>query len=363
MDFPNPLTSADCDLRDFQYMPLDVLRLRDSDIAARTTGEEFRCAVLLWCAAWHQVPAASLPDDDVNLAQYAGYGRAVNQWRDVREGALRGWIKCADGRLYHPVVAEKANESWNAKHRMAYDKLVERIRKRNKARAERNLAPLELPHLDQWIDMGRPLEKILFPEEFSPVSTGTLTASSGSAGDFHRKASQIPPENSLKGEERRGTEGTLKNIGTNDGIARASRATSNDALPPVEISKSLIGWERDRNKAARGISSSTPQVIDLAEMHVTLDELRRAYDAAVADRQATNDITPINAGFVRMFVEKHRNPPKPRPKADEWHRTDEGTDRKARELGMQARPGELYPALRERIWAELRRREQQGVAA
>lgn len=33
-------------------------RLRDSDIATKAKGDEFRCAVLLWCAAWHQVPAA-----------------------------------------------------------------------------------------------------------------------------------------------------------------------------------------------------------------------------------------------------------------------------------------------------------------
>jgi hypothetical protein len=28
-----PLTPSDCDLRDFQSMPLDVARLRDSDLA------------------------------------------------------------------------------------------------------------------------------------------------------------------------------------------------------------------------------------------------------------------------------------------------------------------------------------------
>jgi hypothetical protein len=28
---------------------------------------------------------------------------------------LRGWIKCADGLLYHPVVAEKALEAWAKK--------------------------------------------------------------------------------------------------------------------------------------------------------------------------------------------------------------------------------------------------------
>ncbi len=110
-----PLVCADTDLRDFPFMPLDVVRLRDSDLAARATGEEFRASVLLWCASWHQVPAASLPDDDAVLASLAGFGRSVKDWAKVRKGALHGWIKCDDGRLYHPVVAEKANDAVRAR--------------------------------------------------------------------------------------------------------------------------------------------------------------------------------------------------------------------------------------------------------
>lgn len=60
----SPLVPADVDLRDFAFMPLDVLRLRDSDLASIEDAEAFRCSVLSWCVSWHQVPAASLPDDD-----------------------------------------------------------------------------------------------------------------------------------------------------------------------------------------------------------------------------------------------------------------------------------------------------------
>jgi Protein of unknown function (DUF1376) len=110
---PAPLVPADVDLRDFAFMPLDVVRLRDSDLAGVASAEEFRCAVLLWCASWHQVPAASLPDNDATLAGLAGFGRSVKEWRKHKTGAMRGWTKCDDGRLYHPVVAEKAVEAWN----------------------------------------------------------------------------------------------------------------------------------------------------------------------------------------------------------------------------------------------------------
>ena len=88
-------------------MPLDVLRLRDSDLAALSSGDEFKAAVLLWCVAWHQVPAASLPNDDRLLARYSGTGAL---WRKVKAEALRGFVECDDGRLYHATIAEKASK-------------------------------------------------------------------------------------------------------------------------------------------------------------------------------------------------------------------------------------------------------------
>lgn len=112
---PEPLTPAGLDLRDFPYMPLDVVRLRDSDLAILSTGEGFRAAVMLWCAAWHQVPAASVPNDDRLLANLAGFGRDVKGWKAVRDEALRGFVECDDGRLYHKVIAEKAIEAMEAK--------------------------------------------------------------------------------------------------------------------------------------------------------------------------------------------------------------------------------------------------------
>lgn len=110
-----PPVSKDTDLRDFRFMPLDAQRLRDSDLAAYATAEEFRAAILLWCAAWHQLPASSVPDDDRVLAHFAGFGRNVDEWMKVREGALRNFKKATDGRLYHTVVAEKAAQAWSEK--------------------------------------------------------------------------------------------------------------------------------------------------------------------------------------------------------------------------------------------------------
>ncbi|PTB23494.1 DUF1376 domain-containing protein, partial [Paraburkholderia caribensis] len=114
-ELPNPLTPEDCNLRDFPFMPLHVQRLLNSDLAADETPETCWAALLLWSVSWHEVPCASIPDDDEWIAKRARYwhrGRLDAEWENVRAGALRGWIKCSDGRLYHPVVAENALEAW-----------------------------------------------------------------------------------------------------------------------------------------------------------------------------------------------------------------------------------------------------------
>ncbi|WP_242183251.1 HNH endonuclease [Sphingomonas sp. CARO-RG-8B-R24-01] len=110
-----PLTSADADLQDFPFMPLHVARLRDSDLAAEAHPEACWYAVLLWSASWHQVPAGSLPAGEAVLARLCGLGRDVKTFRRHRDDAMRGWIECSDGRLYHPVVAEQVNSAWSEK--------------------------------------------------------------------------------------------------------------------------------------------------------------------------------------------------------------------------------------------------------
>ena len=109
---PAPLVPAEVDLRDFAFMPLDVVRLRDSGLTAKARADESRAGGLRWCAWWPQVPAGLLPDDADELANICGYSRARREWAKVREGAMRGWVLCSDGRLYHQAVAGKALEAW-----------------------------------------------------------------------------------------------------------------------------------------------------------------------------------------------------------------------------------------------------------
>ena len=125
-DLPDPLTPPDCDLRGLEFMPLDTVRLLDSDLFALSTGEEFKAALALWCKSWTQVPAGSLPKDDRVLAHLSGAGSG---WRKVKELALRNWMECSDGRLYHPVVAEKALEALPRRKAFQEEKTASATRK------------------------------------------------------------------------------------------------------------------------------------------------------------------------------------------------------------------------------------------
>lgn len=159
-NLPAPLVAADVVLRDFDYMPLFGERLFKSDTWILCDDVERVAALRAWWASWHQEPAGSLPDDDRLLSDLCGYGVAVSAWKKVRPAALRGWVRCSDGRLYHPVVCEIASDVHRKKRKKEADTAAERERKRRK-RAQS-------------------------PPDTLPLSGGHATG--------------IPPENALKGK-------------------------------------------------------------------------------------------------------------------------------------------------------------------
>jgi hypothetical protein len=121
-NLPDPLISDDLDLRDFGFMPLEIERLKHSRawlVIARNHPELGFYMINLWTAAWHERPVGSLEDDDDMLAALAMC--RPERWTEsvtdsvaalsVRDSVLHGFIRCADGRLYHPVVVEKALEA------------------------------------------------------------------------------------------------------------------------------------------------------------------------------------------------------------------------------------------------------------
>jgi hypothetical protein len=180
------LTPSGCDLTDFAFMPLDVARLRDSELASNETPEACWAAVLLWAASWHQVPAASIPNDEKWIAKQAGYaqrGKIDRAWADVRDGALRGFVECDDGRLYHPVVAEKACEAWKSKLAHRWRTECARIKKHN----ERHHTSIEKLEFEAWLSAGCPQGQPLYVPSDSGPSPEIVDGETASKGQGERE--------------------------------------------------------------------------------------------------------------------------------------------------------------------------------
>jgi hypothetical protein len=211
-----PLTPAECDLQDFPFMPLHVARLRDSDLAATVDPEAAWYAVMLWAASWHQIPAASLPNDDQVLTRLCGLGRDLKTFRKSRAGAMHGFILCDDDRWYHPVVAEQANFAWKAKLEQRWRTECARIKKHN----QRHETDVSAPTLEEFIASGCEQVPLTAPPK-SP------TCPQGHGGE-------VPRENTSKRQGQREGEGQGESI-LDVVEARARAAPSEIEIIPVTI--------------------------------------------------------------------------------------------------------------------------------
>lgn len=241
---------GDLDLRYLPDMPLSVGILRDSGIASVGNPEVFRCAVLLWCAAWHQVPAGSLPSDAATLARLAGLGRDVRGWAELEADVLRGFAAGPDGLLYHRVVCERAVEVHNKMAKGRWRKACEQVRYRNKSKPEgqKEALPIEpIPVIYDWSSAGEePVSAVL--------SAGNSDNSSGNSGGVPAETPKSPPRvrrssggNSGKGKERKGKEGSEE---ASSASARARRRPA----PKVEA-KPAAPVVADTSAAARAFAA------------------------------------------------------------------------------------------------------------
>lgn len=114
---PEPMTPPDSDLKDFPFTPIYRSRLFGSEFHANANDSEWRAGVTLWLKSWDQVPAGSLPTDDIALCRLAEFGRDMKGWQKVKARALHGWTECSDGRMYHEVVAGGVNDAFERRRK------------------------------------------------------------------------------------------------------------------------------------------------------------------------------------------------------------------------------------------------------
>ncbi|KWH25831.1 hypothetical protein WL99_22290 [Burkholderia cepacia] len=307
-DLPEPLTPADCDLRGHPWMALDVARVIDSDLFGLSTGDEFKTAFRLWAKSWHQVPAASLPDDDRLLAHLAGL--ALVKWKRVRAMALRGWIQCSDGRLYHPVIAEKALEALGVR---SFREEPGKPKSRMQRLREQRDAMFETLHKN-GIVRPKSTTTAELRERIAALAAGVTDPSHVTHGVTHDASRVTPPDTSPDTSLPRAyTEhDSTRNTGvTSDDVGSLIRGGAGDNSPPSslavdEIVALLARWETDRGKRPRfGVTDAS-----LATWRVTAEQLRTAYDRACAERTRQHDQTAVNSGFLASFVEKVLAPPR-----------------------------------------------------
>ncbi len=112
-DLPEPLVPADVDCTDLDGFMLNVERLMASELVALASHEAVAAAMFLWCRAWKQRPAASLPNDDRVLAAFARLPLA--RFKKLRDDVMRGFVLCSDGRFYHRTLSDEATRAYERK--------------------------------------------------------------------------------------------------------------------------------------------------------------------------------------------------------------------------------------------------------
>lgn len=108
----------------FDWVPFHIHRFRTSRFVATVDRAAGFCAMVLWTEAACQDPAGTLPEDDLELANLAGFGRDVASWRELKDGALYGWSPCLvrygsklERRLWHRTILEVV--LWQRDHELA----------------------------------------------------------------------------------------------------------------------------------------------------------------------------------------------------------------------------------------------------
>ena len=129
------------------------------------------------------------------------------------------------------------------------------------------------------------------------------------------------------------------------------------AASPVSRSIEIAVYLRQRGIA--GANSANPNISAWGDDARVTNEILDAALSVAAVRKPGETVGP---NYLATII-PDLLAPKARPKPDDWHRSEGGITRKAKELGIPARAGESYAMLKDRVFSELRRREQPGAAA
>ncbi|SBW12677.1 hypothetical protein KL86APRO_30168 [uncultured Alphaproteobacteria bacterium] len=287
-NLPEPMVPEACDLRDFPFTPIFRARLFGSEFHARASDGGWRAGVTLWLKSWDQVPAGSLPDDDVSLCRLAELGRDRRAWAKVKDEALHGWVKCSDGRLYHPVVAEGVTEAWARK-------LAQRERTAAARAAREAKRKEEAARVSGGSDTGSDNAPCDATTDTATTSvTDAVTASKGQGQGqgqgqvFKKKEEDIPPLSETP------TGGASEASGTS--TPSPAELTAPGGVQPPEWDDETVAYLRRNSRETA--ESVRAVLIDLGKSHGR-DEIGAAIDQARCST-ATKPLAFVGAHLARL---------------------------------------------------------------
>jgi uncharacterized protein YdaU (DUF1376 family) len=235
----DPLSAVEVDCRDLDCMMLNVERLLSSELYALSTGEEFKAAVSLWCRAWKQVPAGSLPNVERLLASFSGTGK---RWPKVRDMALRGFLLCQDGRLYHKTISEDANRAYERKierrNRTAAATEARRKQRDDERNGQRNVEQSATVTKSQGRDETR--RDASLPPPSPPDTSGKTDKPAENPA-----ATAAAPENNHQNSDETRDKPLSKRAKGMESIAVKLAVTSGNVLKLVEAFRGNLGDGRD----------------------------------------------------------------------------------------------------------------------
>lgn len=137
-------------------------------------------------------------------------------------------------------------------------------------------------------------------------------------------------------------------VGASHGVG----PVDNSAPPPLSadaVGELLVQLEAEKGRALRLSSRAHEALLRIADRCIGVPALLRAHALACARRDADRDTSPVNPGFLEMFLDEAMAEQKGgTPSATDWDATAEGVQGKAEELGVQRDPDEHA------IWFRLR---------
>jgi len=162
-----------------------------------------------------------------------------------------------------------------------------------------------------------------------------------------------PPTRARETEDR----GQNKNKSVNGGVGTSHGvgAVDNSAPPPLSadaIGEQLVQLEAERGKVLTLSSRAREALLRIADRCIDVPVLLRAHALACARRDADGDTSPVNPGFLGMFIdEAMAGQGGGTPTGTDWDETPEGVQAKADQLGVERNPDEHAIVFRLRVIA------------